>query len=197
KDVICGYTHTFIIKNDNTIWSCGSNTYGHLGLGDTTDRNVFTKVAVDNVKNIVCGGNRTFIIKNDNTILFAGSNLNGQIGCQHFINNKTNFTTFTEYKNNDYIGFSKSVNLNGDTYLLKENGEYLIINKNEKIICENVNTIIIKNDGGIWACGSNSSGQLGLGDTVNRNVFTKVDIDNVKDVICGGNQTFVIKNDGS
>ncbi|MGX4236244.1 hypothetical protein ACWJV2_19540, partial [Clostridioides difficile] len=68
------------------------NSSGQLGLGDTVNRNVFTKVDIDNVKDVICGGNQTFVIKND---------------------------------------------------------------------------------GGIWSCGSNSSGQLGLGDTVNRNVFTK------------------------
>ncbi|HBF2041586.1 TPA: hypothetical protein KNV82_002464 [Clostridioides difficile] len=197
KDIICGYIHTFIIKNDGGIWACGYNYDGHLGLGDTTQRNVFTKVDIDNVKDVICGYTHTFIRKNDNKILFTGSNLNGQIGCQHFINNKTKFTTFTEYKNNDYIGFSKSVNLNGDTYLLKENGEYLIINKNDKIICGDAHTFILKNDNTIWSCGRNNYGQLGLGDTTDRTTFTKVDIDNVKKIVCGYYHAFIIKNDNT
>ena len=41
KQVICGAYHTFILKNDGSIWGCGYNNSGQLGLG-TSDDNTYT-----------------------------------------------------------------------------------------------------------------------------------------------------------
>ena len=53
---------TFIIKNDGAVYGTGRNGYGQLGLGDTSDKNTFTKVNFDNVKYVYCGGEYTFIL---------------------------------------------------------------------------------------------------------------------------------------
>ena len=39
--------HSLILKNDGTLWGCGDNQYGQLGLGDTTNRNVFTQITTN------------------------------------------------------------------------------------------------------------------------------------------------------
>ena len=46
--------HSLILKNDNTLWGCGYNYYGSLGLGDTTNRNIFTEINAntDNIKSL-------------------------------------------------------------------------------------------------------------------------------------------------
>lgn len=36
------------------------------------------------------------------------------------------------------------------------------------------NTALLTESGQLWMCGSNDKGQLGLGDNVNRNMFTRV-----------------------
>ena len=48
-----GYSfHSLILKNDGTLWSCGLNNCGQLGLGDGTNRSTFTQVTTnaDNIK---------------------------------------------------------------------------------------------------------------------------------------------------
>ena len=52
KSVYCCTNHTFILKNNGTLWGCGNNDYGQLGLGDSTNRSTFTQVTtnVDNIK---------------------------------------------------------------------------------------------------------------------------------------------------
>ena len=43
--------HSLILKNDGTLWGCGWNSYGQLGLGDTNNRTTFTQITT-NTNNI-------------------------------------------------------------------------------------------------------------------------------------------------
>ena len=171
KQIACGGYHTVILKNDGSVWSCGDNDNGQLGLGDVATRKTFTKVNIDNVKQIACGGGHTFILKNDGSIWSCGNNSNGQLGLGITGYN----TTFTKV----------TTNINNDV---------------KQISCGKYHTFILKNDGSIYSCGYNNSGQLGLGDTSNKTTFTKVttNINNdVKQIDCGNSHVFILKNDGS
>ena len=52
KDIVLAmssqYNRTYILKNDNTLWGCGENGTGQLGLGHTDNVTGFKKV-LDNV----------------------------------------------------------------------------------------------------------------------------------------------------
>ena len=174
KQIACGNEHTVILKNDGSVWSCGYNTYGQLGLNDTTDRTTFTQVTTNvnnDVKEIACGRYHTFILKNDGSVWGCGYNEYGQLG----LGDKTNRTTFTQ----------GTTNINNDV---------------EQIVCGFYHTFIIKNDGSVWACGYNNYGQLGINSTTTKTTFTQVttNINNdVKEIACGYYHTFIIKNDGS
>ena len=168
KSVYCGEYYTIILKNDGTIWGCGHNQYGQLGLGDTSYRYTFTKITTnaDNVKSVSCGANHTLILKNDGTLWSCGYGGNGRLG----LGDENSRTTFT------------------------------IINSNpgniKSICCGTYHTLILKNDDTLWGCGSNGSGQLGLGSTNSSNVFTKI-TNNVKLADCGYEHTVILKNDGT
>ena len=88
--------HSLILKNDGTLWGCGYNGYGQLGLGDTTNRTTFTQVTTngDDVKSIYCGGYHTLILKNDGTLWGCGYNQYGQLGLGD-TNSKSTFTEIT------------------------------------------------------------------------------------------------------
>ena len=45
---------SFILKNDGTLWACGWNDCGQLGLGDTNYKTTFTEITTnaDNVKSL-------------------------------------------------------------------------------------------------------------------------------------------------
>src|SRR5574344_1825932 len=57
KSVYCGSDHTLILKNDGTLWGCGRNDFGQLGLGDTNNRYTFTQITTntDDIKSVHCG----------------------------------------------------------------------------------------------------------------------------------------------
>ena len=46
--------HTLILENDGTLWGCGDNNHGQLGLGDYTNRYTFTQVTTNanNIKSL-------------------------------------------------------------------------------------------------------------------------------------------------
>ena len=81
KQVYCGENYTFILKNDGTLWSCGCNDYGQLGLGDAINRTTFTQITTntDDIKSVYCGESYVLILKNDNTLWGCGNNSGGQI----------------------------------------------------------------------------------------------------------------------
>ena len=222
KSVYCGGYCTFILKNDGTLWGCGKNSDGQLGLGDTNDRNIFTQVTtnVDDIKEIYCGQNHTFILKNNGALWGTGYNGYGQLG----LGDTSNRNTFTEITNN--TNDIKSVYCGSNhTFILKNDGTLwstgcngygqlglkdtdnrttftqVIINADDvKLVdCGSEHTLILENDGTLCGCGYNGYGQLGLGDTNYRTTFTQVTTitDDIKSVYCGANHTFILENDGT
>ena len=222
KSVYCGENHTLILKNDGTLWGCGYNKYGQLGLGDTNNRNTFTQITTntDNIKSVYCGWSYTIILENDGTLWGCGRNDYGQLG----LGDNTNRTTFTQVTTNTddikkiYCGGSHAFILkNDDTLWGCGNNQYgqlglgdttnkttftqITTNADDvkEIYCGDCYTFMLKNDGTLWSCGYNYNGQLGLGDTTNRRIFTQVttNTDNIKSVYCGTLHNFILKNDGT
>ena len=52
KEIYCGELHSFILKNDGTLWGCGGNTENQLGLGDRSSRSTFTQVTTNVVNDV-------------------------------------------------------------------------------------------------------------------------------------------------
>ena len=57
--------HSLILKNDGTLWGCGYNTNGELGLGDGNNKYTFTEVTTntDDIKSLPNQYNIPTIIK--------------------------------------------------------------------------------------------------------------------------------------
>ena len=69
----------------------------------------------------------------------------------------------------------------------------------KQVSCGSVHTAAIKTDGTLWGWGLNTSGQLGVNDTINRStpVTTFAGGTNWKQVAGGGEYTAAIKTDGT
>jgi len=194
--ISCGSEHTIAITDDtsNNMWVCGYNEYGQLGLGNNSNRNTFTNINTNELSGvpfinkkvigISCGSNHTIIITDDtsNNMWVCGSNSNGQLGLGTFgygsdINTFTNELSGAQFNNKKVIGVS----------------------------CGYYHTIAITDDSSknMWVCGFNLNGQLGQGNTIDRNTFTNElsgTLFNNKKVIsisCGGQYTIAITDDTS
>jgi alpha-tubulin suppressor-like RCC1 family protein len=71
KQVSCNSSHTAAIKTDGTLWTWGNNTYGQLGINDTTQRNtpVTTFAGGTNWKQVSTGGGHTIAIKTSDDLI--------------------------------------------------------------------------------------------------------------------------------
>ena len=222
RSVYCGCDHTFVLKNDDTLWGCGQNGDGQLGLGDKTYRKIFTQITTNtnNIKLICCGGYHTIILKNDGTLWGCGQNEYGQLG----LGDAKNRTTFTQITTNTsdvksiYCGYRYTIILKNDGTLWgcghnayyqlglgdsSDRNTFTQISTNvydiKSVYCTYRNTFILKNDGTLWGCGNNYKGQLGIGDTTTYSTFTQIYINanNIKSFYCGGENTIILKNDGT
>ena len=216
RSIYCGETHTFILKNDGTLWGCGNNTNGQLGLGDTSNRATFTQITtnIDNIKSVYCGYNCTFILKNDGTLWSCGTNSYGELGLGD-TNSRNIFTKITDNVESACCGYGHTIILKDDSTLwgCGRNNYYQlglgdtnnrtiftqITNDVKSVYCGGSHTIVLKNDNTLWGCGYNGDNRLGLEDTTTKTTLIQIttNTDNIKSVYCGRCHTFILKNDGT
>jgi len=72
-------THSFAIKNDQSLWAWGDNEFGQLGDGTTEGRETPVKV-MDNVSHVAAGRGYSLVVKADDSLLTWGNNSFGQLG---------------------------------------------------------------------------------------------------------------------
>ncbi len=167
KSIASGTNHTIALKTDGTLWSWGRNSYGQLGVNNTTFRStpVTTLLGGTNWKSIACGGNCTIAIKTDGTLWTWGRNLSGQLGINNLSDRSTPVTT-------------------------------LLGGTNWKSIAGGFDhTIALKTDGTLWSWGFNTQGQLGVNNTTNRNtpVTTLLGGNNWKSIAGGSRHSIAIQ----
>lgn len=82
--VVAGYDHTAIVKNDTTVWSCGSNASGQLGNGaaipGASSSTLVQATGLTGVTALAAGNQGTLAVMTDGTLRSWGSNTNGQLG---------------------------------------------------------------------------------------------------------------------
>lgn len=163
--------HTMILKTDNSLWACGKNTYGQLCDGTTTNRTTPIQV-MTNVDDVAAGDNYTMILKTDGTLWGCGRNSKGQLA---------------NYNYEDKAEPEQIKARWGDNYTTDIAGVW----------AGNEHTMILKNNGVLWACGNYTYGQLGNGENAGITAFPIKIMSGVIQVSTGGNHTMILKYDGT
>jgi alpha-tubulin suppressor-like RCC1 family protein len=78
-------SNTFVIGSDGKVYGAGSNSYGQLGNGNTTNQSTpVPMLVIDGVniraKQVQSGGGTTVVVTEDGKIYTVGNNSNGQLG---------------------------------------------------------------------------------------------------------------------
>jgi Tol biopolymer transport system component len=123
--IAAGHSHSIALKNDGTVWTWGSNSYGQLGDGSTTDR--YTPIQVTGLTGIIAVASdrsHSIALKNDGTVWTWGLNSSGQLG------DETTINRFTPVQVSGIAG----------VIAIAGGGDH---------------TIALQNDGTVWAWGNN------------------------------------------
>ena len=172
KHVACGENHTVILKNDGTVWACGYNGSGQLGVGNYTNSSTFKQLNITDVREISVDYENTIALKNDGTVWGCGDNYYNQLA----IASDSQYSPYVSTIKNLGLSDVKSVSV-GHQYIM-----------------------IVKNDGTVWGCGYDEYKQLGTGRTesnVSISSFKQaVNVANASSIICGRSHSIIMTNDG-
>lgn len=116
---------TFVIKNDGTLWACGSGAWGSLGTGEQNDLCTLTQIGTDSDWNEVYSGQGTIAKKNNGTLWGWGANIYGQL------NLGTNSLEFAPIQISTETNWNK-INMAYHTLALKTNGTIWACGLNDK-----------------------------------------------------------------
>jgi alpha-tubulin suppressor-like RCC1 family protein len=219
-EIAGGSNFSFAIKTDGTLWSCGANDFGQLGLGDTELRTTLNLIVTETDWSIVKAGERhTIALKIDSTIWSWGNNWFGELGLgdngeeterktptqvgtdsnwgtvgrggYHSLAIKTNGTIWS-WGTCGYgqLGLGDSIGRNTPSQIGTDSNWSLVTGGE-------MHTIALKTNDTIWGWGFNGFGQLGLGDNANRNTPSQTGTETDWSTIAtGGNHTIALKTDG-
>ena len=148
--VATGDTHTVVLSEAGHVFTWGDGKYGQLGHGDREDQRAPRQVEAgrfggEKVVFVAAGGRHTVAVTAGGSVYTWGWGTSGQLG--HGDNNNRNVPTLV-----------------GD-------GAFVRV---VMAACGNEHTLVVTQDGALWACGKNLWGQLGLNDVADRHVFERV-----------------------
>lgn len=222
KYVATGDASTYAIRDDGTLWSCGWNEKGQLGVPAVSERTAeWQCVGTDtDWKKAIGGKAYAFFIKEDGSLWAVGTSESGVQGTGDGIDHKELIRVGTDNNWVDvavchFWGYS-AIGLKSDGTIWgwgQNTSHQLGIEGQDsyttpvqigtdsdwkQISLGSSHCMAIKTDGTMWGWGQNSAGQLGLGNSKSQNTPVQIGTENdwayVKAI---DNRTYAVKTDGT
>ena len=163
-----GY-HTLFLDVNGNVWACGRNKHGQLGLDDNRHRSSPEKASLPTILQISAGHKHSIFLEEDGSVWVCGRNNCGQLGLGQI---KKNVSQIMPEK-------------------LKNIPPIIKIKTGQNF------TFLIDAENFVWVFGQNNHGQLGTGDTIERDSPTKLETPQMEDVSCGGYHTLFLDFEGN
>jgi len=220
-DIAAGYDHAIALDSDGNVWAWGRNDYGQAGDSSLTDQLTPVQVqGLTGITQIAAGAYHNLALDSFGTVWAWGQNGDGQLGN----GTKTNSTVPVPVSGlSDIIaiatGTSHSIALKGNgtvwtwgTNSYYELGHGLGGTTDELVPGQVPNlfnvidiaggynfTTVLKQNNTVWSWGRNRAGQLGTGDTTDRNIPVAALLPATVDSIHASlsERAFAVMSDGS
>jgi alpha-tubulin suppressor-like RCC1 family protein len=215
-----GNQNSIALKNDGSIWSWGLNDSGQLGLGNYTNKSNPTQVGTDtNWVSVSTYSKQSAALKSNGTLWAWGRNNNGQIGDGTLVVKPSPvqigilstwqaFSLISGAKlalKTDGTLWACGSNFSGELGIGISGGGYANLTQVgsdtnwQKIYGGQDCAKAIKNDGSMWAWGTNGGGIFGnnLGGEVTSNIPVLISNDSWNYISIGVDYSINIKDDGS
>ena len=176
---------------------CGLNLQGQLGLGHFASQRTFVEMPMsEEAEQVACGLSHTLILTRKGTVYGTGANNLGQLGLGHRrpINIATRIHALsTEVLKVAAGSHSAALTAQSDLYVWGTGpfGTWLVPQKFSSTAVHDVDMqshfgVAVDSEQCLWTWGSNTSGQLGLGDFRRRDGLTKTGLRGLRMVRLGG-----------
>ena len=166
--VTAGTDYSIVLTQVGGISVIGQNNHGQLGDGTKNRKYKFTSVRiVPFAKAVAAGGYHTLILTQDGGVWASGWNNFGQLGDV----------------SPSYVSRFRLVLSSGTSVIAIATGDF--------------HSMVLKQDGSIWAAGRNKEGQLGDGSKDDRRSFVKIMSSGGARMAGGDDHSIVLKRDGS
>lgn len=233
KDCINGFHHSIMINYEDTMWFVGENASGQLGRGNNTNATIPVRSNYK-VIGVGAAFASSYIILTDSSMRATGLNDVGQLGIGNTTTRNTWATVNSTAKfvqvsggwkhavacTGNGLAYAWGINSVGELgdgtqtnrsspVQVTETGGSPITNV-KKVACGDGgntvrgHTLFLKNDGTVWACGYNNSGELGDATNTNRNRAVQVRgiggsgfLTGVVDIACSVNSSYALLSDGT
>uniref|UniRef100_A0A182JTG2 HECT domain-containing protein n=1 Tax=Anopheles christyi TaxID=43041 RepID=A0A182JTG2_9DIPT len=147
--IASGQYHCMALTNNGELYAWGSNSYGQLGIGTTSEKvsmpTLIQSLTGVPIAFIACGGNHSFAVSKSGAIFGWGKNTFGQLG----LNDQNSRCYPTQLRTLRSLGV-------------------------RYISCGDDFSVFLTNEGGVFTCGAGTFGQLGHGTCSNEIVPRKV-----------------------
>ncbi|XP_011152046.1 probable E3 ubiquitin-protein ligase HERC4 isoform X1 [Harpegnathos saltator] len=174
EQIACGDNYTIAVTKEGQVYSCGNNDHGQLGQEKGRKRlQLISGIDPLAFRKAACGSSHTLVVNEWGQLFSWGSNVEGQLGLDRVS------ATIREPR------------------MVKTLGTKIIV----QIACGLKHSIALTNNGELYAWGSNSDGQLGLGSDTKMELKPKLVHSlaavPIAFVACGGYHTIVISKSGA
>ena len=172
--VSCGGYHTIVMDENNQLYGFGKGIFGQCGYGqpedtDTPKKIIFNDKNLNKILDFKCGGEHSIFLSNNGRVYTCGHGYFGQLGLGNNKNVKTPIlVNCLSNKNVIEIGAGWS------------------------------HSLVLTDEGYVYAAGCGKFGELGLGESRNRYNYTwirKLGNMNVRHIFAGGHHSWCIIDD--